>query len=116
MIKVDRQKLDKEDPLAKANAEVVVVKIKKDSIASVDPHNAEFSEEDYKKKMIEAYEKQRRENEEILRKRKEREAAGLPPIVEIPFVAERPKRQSSASSQDAPSNSSKKKKRWWSRK
>lgn len=65
--------------------------------------------------MIEAYEKQRRENEEILRKRKEREAAGLPPIVEIPFVAERPRRQSSASVQDA-SSAAKKKKRWWSRK
>lgn len=36
VIKVDRQKLDKEDPLSKANAEVVVVKIKKDTVAAVD--------------------------------------------------------------------------------
>mmetsp|Transcript_870 Transcript_870/g.3200 ORF Transcript_870/g.3200 Transcript_870/m.3200 type:complete len:534 (+) Transcript_870:167-1768(+) len=114
VVKVDKQKLDKEDPLSKADAEVVVVKIKKTAVDGVDPHNAEFSEEDYKKKMIEAYEKQQRENEAILRRRKEREAAGLPPLVEIPYVPERPKRQSvTPSTSEA---NAKKKKRWWSRK
>merc|ERR1711862_445054 len=45
--------------------------------ATVDPTSSSFSEADYKAKMLEAYEKQQRENAEILRKRKEREAQGL---------------------------------------
>jgi len=69
--------------------------------STTDPRKSpSFNEEDYKRKMIEAYEKQQQENAEILRQRKEREAQGLPPVLELPHVAERKPRP-------------KKKKRWW---
>merc|ERR1711907_160015 len=50
--------------------------------STTDPRKSPtFNEEEYKRKMIEAYEKQQQENAEILRQRKEREAQGLPPIL-----------------------------------
>jgi len=75
----------------------------------LDPRSAAFNEAEYKQKMLEAYERQQAENAEILRKRKEREAQGLPPVVEIPHVPERPRRNTIAQVPDG----KKKKRLWW---
>jgi len=60
-------------------------------VVSLDPRSPDFDKQSYKRQMIEAYERQYEENLEILKKRKEREQQGLPPIVYVPYVAERPK-------------------------
>lgn len=80
------------------------------SVQPVDPRSAAFNESDYKKQMMEAYERQQAENAEIRRKMKEREAQGLPPIIELPHVPERPRRHTVAASAPV-----KKKKKWWKR-
>ena len=56
-----------------------------------DAYELQQKENQYNRKMIETYELQQKENEEILRRKKEREAQGLPAIIEIPFVPEQPK-------------------------
>merc|ERR1712173_155234 len=60
-------------------------------VVSLDPKSPDFDKQSYKRQMIEAYERQYEENLEILKKRKEREQQGLPPIVYVPYVPERPK-------------------------
>jgi len=51
-----------------------------------DPKDPTFDPVEYKRAMIEAYERQQRENAEILRRIKEREARGLPPDNSVPEV------------------------------
>ena len=80
----------------------------KPQLVPLDPRSKDFDREQYKKKMIEAYEKQRLENEEILRERKVREDKGLAPIIYLPYVPER-----TPKSQDNQSGGNKKKSRWW---
>jgi len=49
------------------------------SMKNIDPTDSAFDEDAYKQAMIEKYMQQQRENEEILKRRKERLAQGLPP-------------------------------------
>lgn len=65
-----------------------------------------FNAEDYKRSMVEKYERQKKENEENLKLKKERDAQGLPPIIELPHVPERPKMNTVARRKD-------KKRKWW---
>jgi len=62
-------------------------------VESLDPKSSDFDQEAYKRQMIEAYQRQQQENEELLRKQKEREEQGLPPVVYVPYVPERPKKK-----------------------
>lgn len=62
-------------------------------VVSLDPNSEAFDKESYKKQMIEAYERQREENEKIRKEQQEREKQGLPPIVYIPYVPERRKKK-----------------------
>ena len=94
-------------PKKTQSAEAIQQKKKELPISpGMNPKSIEFDQEAYKRKMIEDYERQQAENAEILRKKKEREMLGLPPIVEIPFVPERAKKPSVV----APKKT---KKKWW---
>lgn len=99
----NNEKLDtKVDEIEETSAEKVIPP--KKEIISIDPRSDTFDEDDYKRKMVEAYERQQRENAEILRKRKEQEAQGLLPVSnETPQTKEK-------TSKSTPKS---KKKRWW---
>ena len=73
--------------------------VPKVQLPPLDPLSKDFDKEEYKRKMIAAYELQKLENEKILHSIKERESQGLPPIIYIPFVPERKAKSP--------------KKRWW---
>ena len=78
--------------LSSEQPEIIQTRAKSNTICISDPKSEDFDKDEYKRKMIEAYEMQQKENEEILRRKKEREAQGLPAIIEIPYVPERPKK------------------------
>jgi hypothetical protein len=59
----------------------------------LDPRSADFDQSAYKQAMIDRYHQQQKDNEEILRRRKEREAQGLPVELDLPYVPERPKKK-----------------------
>ena len=101
-------------PVSSSETSVVVTKDppkRSNSMAQMDPRTKDFDQEAYKRKMLEDYERQQQENAEVLRKKKEREMLGLPPIIEIPFVPERPRR--SMTSAPPVEKNKKKKKKWW---
>eukprot|EP01094_Clydonella_sp_ATCC50884_P027737 TRINITY_DN8091_c0_g1_i1.p1 TRINITY_DN8091_c0_g1~~TRINITY_DN8091_c0_g1_i1.p1 ORF type:complete len:446 (-),score=191.55 TRINITY_DN8091_c0_g1_i1:755-2092(-) len=56
----------------------------------LDPRSKDFDKDAYKQAMIEKYQQQQKENEEILRKRREMEATGQAVPLDLPFVPERP--------------------------
>ena len=64
----------------------------------LDPRSSSFDEAAYKQHMLELYEKQQRENAEVLRRIKERQAQGLPPEVWVPEVSTPPRKSASSSS------------------
>jgi len=90
----DTTKGDSSAPTATTSASATEARGKLDLLSKpLDPKSADFDQSAYKQAMIERYLQQQKENEEILRKRKEREAQGLPVELDLPYVPERPKRK-----------------------